>query len=83
MCYAIIKVKYKKNTDTASLKEIKTKDELAKELVQQERMGTVESITVFLNHHCHKLTEAWSDELYQEPKTELPSAPLAPEGLVA
>jgi hypothetical protein len=44
-----------------------TKDSLAKELIQLERMGTVEKVTIFTNHHTHRLTEAWVDEMYKEP----------------
>ena len=70
MCYAILEVKIKNDSNRDPLKRIDSKEDLAKALVQYERMGTVEKVTVFLNHHAHKLTEAWVDELYHEPVVE-------------
>ena len=67
MCYCILEVKLK-NDNQRELKRIESKDALAKALVQYERMGTVEKVTVFLNHHTHKLTETWVDEMYKEPE---------------
>lgn len=67
MCYAIIKIKYSVDKDPPTLKEIETKEDLAREQVQLERIGTVASITVYLNHHTHKLVSTWADELYREP----------------
>lgn len=68
MCYAIVEVKLK-NDNQRELKRIESKDALAKALVQYERMGTVEKVTVFINHHTHRLTETWIDEMYKEPET--------------
>lgn len=77
MCYAIIEVKLK-NEKTSSvsgdLRRIDSKETLAKELVQLERLGTVEKITIFTNHHTHRLTEAWVDEMYTEPVAEPPNS---------
>jgi len=67
MCYAIIEVKLK-NDKERTLKRMESKELLSKELVQLERMGTVEKVTVFLNHHTHRLTETWVDEMYKEPE---------------
>ena len=67
MCYAIVEVKLK-NDNQRELKRIESKDALGKALVQYERMGTVEKVTVFLNHHQHRLTETWVDEMYKEPE---------------
>jgi hypothetical protein len=67
MCHAIVEVKLK-NDNQRELKRIESKDALAKALVQYERMGTVEKVTVFLNHHTHRLTETWVDEMYKEPE---------------
>lgn len=68
MCYSILEIKLK-NDNQRELKRIESKDALAKALVQYERMGTVEKVTVFLNHHTHRLTETWVDEMYKEPET--------------
>jgi len=68
MCYAIIEVKLK-NDKERTLKRMESKELLSKELVQLERMGTVEKVTVFLNHHTHRLTETWVDEMYKEPES--------------
>lgn len=73
MCYAVVEVKLK-NDNQRELKRLDSKDALAKALVQYERMGTVEKVTVFLNHHTHKLTEQWVDELYHEPQAEEPKS---------
>ena len=67
MCYAVIEVKLK-NDKEKTLKRIESKEQLGKELTQLERMGTVESVTVFINHHKNKLTETWVDEMYKEPE---------------
>mgnify|MGYP003329346970 CR=1 FL=1 len=52
-------------------------NEAPKELIQLERLGTVSHVTVFTNHHTHRLTETWIDEMYREPVVEAP--PAAPE----
>jgi hypothetical protein len=52
-----------------------SKEALAKEMAQLERLGTVEKVTVFYNHHTHRLTETWVDEMYVEPVIEKPSLP--------
>lgn len=67
MCFAVIEVKLKSDKER-TLKRIESRDQLAKELRQLERMGTVEKVTVFYNHHTHKLTETWVDEMYHEPE---------------
>ena len=33
-------------------------------------MGTVEAVTVFYNHHTHRLVESWQDEMYAEKTAE-------------
>lgn len=72
MCYAVIEVKLK-NDNQRELKRCESKDALSRAMVQYERMGTVEKVVVFLNHHTHRLTETWVDELYHEPPTEVPN----------
>lgn len=67
MCYAVIDVKYSVDKEPATLKRIETKEDLTKELVQLERIGTVSSVTIYLNHHKHRLVANWIDELYKEP----------------
>lgn len=69
MCYAIVEVKLK-NDKERSLKRMETKEQLTKDLIQLEKMGTVEKVTIFLNHHTHRLTETWVDEMYREPEGE-------------
>lgn len=74
MCYAVIEVKLKNEKTSAisgDLRKIDSKEALSKELVQLERIGTVEKVTVFYNHHTHRLTEAWVDEMYVEPVVEV------------
>ncbi len=88
MCvFAVIDVKFKNSSDR-DLRRIDTRERLAKELLQLEKLGTVESVTVFHNHHTHRLTEAWADEMYREPVPDvLPMAaalpPVALEGETA
>ena len=70
MCFAIIEVSFT-NTKERDLKRMDSKDALSKQLVQLERMGTVDKVVVFYNHHTHKLTQTWVDELYHEPVAEV------------
>lgn len=71
MCHCIIEVKYNLDKEPAILKKIDSKDDLAKELLQLERVGTVASVTVYLNHHKHRLVSSWVDELYKEPISDV------------
>lgn len=70
ICYAVIDIKYNLEKEPPLLKRIETKDALARELDQLEKIGTVASVTVYLNHHKHKLVSTWTDELYKEPTTD-------------
>jgi len=71
MCYAVLEVKLKNESNSGELKRVESKEALAKALTQYERLGTIEKVTVFLNHHTHRLTETWVDEMYKEPTIEL------------
>jgi hypothetical protein len=75
MCYAVIEVRYSVDKDPPTLKKIETKEGLARVLKELEQIGTVSQVTVFLNHHKHKLVSQWTDELYKEPEAEA-AAPL-------
>jgi len=68
MCFCVVEVKLK-NDNTRELKRVESKEALNKALIQYERMGTVEKVVVFLNHHTHSCKEVWSDEMYKEPDT--------------
>jgi len=70
MCYAILEIAYK-NDKERKTKKVAIKDDLSRELGQLEKLGTVEKVTVFVNHHTRKLTETWVDEIYQEPVVEV------------
>lgn len=74
MCYAVIKVKYNLDKEAPSLKEMESKVQLEKELKQLESIGTVAEVTVFLNHHKHRMVKTWVDELYKEPENEVSTA---------
>jgi hypothetical protein len=77
MCYAVVEVRYSVDKGAPALKKIETKEALAREIKSLEQLGTVSQITVFLNHHKHKLVSQWTDELYKEPEAEA-----APEKVV-
>jgi hypothetical protein len=70
MCYAVVEVKLKNESNSGELKRIDSKEALAKALTQYERLGTIEKVTVFYNHHTHRLVEKWEDEMYKEPVVE-------------
>ncbi len=69
MCFCVVEIKYKSEKETV-LKRIANKEDLSKEINQLEKLETVASVTVFHNHHTHRLVESWNDELYVEPSTE-------------
>lgn len=66
MCHCVIEVKYK-NDKNPELKRVETKELLARAIADLEKLGTVEHIIVFYNHHTHRLVESWADEMYKEP----------------
>jgi hypothetical protein len=76
MCFAVIEIKYNLEKEPPKLKKIETKELLTKELAQLEQIGTVESVTIYHNHHKHKLVKKWEDELYKEPVAEAEVAPV-------
>lgn len=78
MCYAVVEVKYNLDKEPNTLKKVESKEDLAKELANLEKMGTVSSATIYLNHHKHKLVANWVDELYKEPTAE-PVVEVAPK----
>lgn len=71
MCFAVIEVHYQNNSDRP-LKKIESKDALAKEILQLERIGTVSKVVVFHNHHAHNMVSSWVDEMYKEPEVAKP-----------
>lgn len=74
MCFAVLEVKLKNESKSGELKRVESKEALVKALTQYERLGTIEKVTVFYNHHTHRLTETWVDELYKEPEVAPPQA---------
>jgi hypothetical protein len=71
VCFAIIDVQYTVDKQPVVPKRVETKEQLTKEIEQLERLGTVAKVTVYLNHHTHRLVSSWSDELYREPTQEV------------
>lgn len=67
MCYAVIEVRYRHETEPDNLIPFKDADTLHARLEQLKKLETVERITVFRPDQTHQRVSSWNTTDHKEP----------------